>query len=129
VLWIVLLITAAGLKVNTWYILAVGSIGMVQNIIVAGASRDPSAFGIHLEYKQSFLERKVMSTLKATEVAYPHVGRSLLETFFPGKLRDDEEAWWKEAQEKAMSYGQADEDDMDEAAKEETTDIGSSPNR
>ncbi|KAK7903103.1 hypothetical protein LTR67_001120 [Exophiala xenobiotica] len=37
--WILLLITAAGLKKNTWFLLAVGGIGILQNIFVAGWRR------------------------------------------------------------------------------------------
>ncbi|KAI9767031.1 MAG: hypothetical protein M1840_005990 [Geoglossum simile] len=93
-LWLVLLVTAAGLKVNTWYLLGVGSIGMVQNVIVAGASRRPSAFGIHLKYRESFFRPKVMEALMDTEKQYPQVGRSLLPTFFPGDLKESETDWW-----------------------------------
>lgn len=50
VLWISLLITAAGVKTNTWYLLAVGGIGILQNVLVAGWRRDPSALGVHLDF-------------------------------------------------------------------------------
>jgi hypothetical protein len=39
-LWIVFLITVAGLKQNTWYLLAIGGLGMIQNVVVAGVSRE-----------------------------------------------------------------------------------------
>jgi len=96
-----LLITVAGLKTNTWYLLAVGSIGMVQNIVVAGASREPHAFGVHLKPVGQHLHYKVMEALKAVEDDQPGVGLSLLPTFFPGKLREDEISWWDTAREKA----------------------------
>lgn len=93
-LWMFLLMTVAGLKEHTWFLLGIGGIGMLQNIIVAGAPRDPSTAGIHLVYRKSFVNRKVMKTLMAVEEEYPYVGLSLLETFFPGQLREDEELWW-----------------------------------
>ncbi|SPO00289.1 uncharacterized protein DNG_03134 [Cephalotrichum gorgonifer] len=95
VLWILLLITAAGIKQNTWFLIAVGAIGIVQNILVAGWPRSPEAFGIPLrEEKHVFGEQKVMDTLFAVEDKYPRVGRSMLDTFFPGKLLPEEEERW-----------------------------------
>jgi len=96
-LWIALLIAVSGLKRNTWFLLVVGVLGMIQNIIVCGAPRDPSAFGIHLRFKEVIVEKKVMEALKAIERKYPYVGRSLVDVYFPGGLRPDEEEYWKEA--------------------------------
>ncbi|KAL8920387.1 MAG: hypothetical protein Q9208_006268 [Pyrenodesmia sp. 3 TL-2023] len=93
-LWLALLITVAGIRENTWYMLAVGSIGMVQNVFVAGKSRKPSAFGLHLEFSKAIVKEKVMMTLMATEIAYPTIGRALISTFFPGNLTKQEEEWW-----------------------------------
>lgn len=95
-LWVFLLITAAGKKENTWYLLAVGGVGILQNIAVAGWARRPSAFGVHLKPVAVIGHPKVMHALIATEQKYPHVGASMRETFFPGKLREDEEETWKE---------------------------------
>jgi hypothetical protein len=47
--WMVLLIVAAGIKKNTWYLLGVGSIGMLHNILVAGWKRKAEAHGIPLD--------------------------------------------------------------------------------
>ncbi|KAH6972628.1 hypothetical protein EDB80DRAFT_833937 [Ilyonectria destructans] len=82
--WILLLITAAGIKQNTWFLIAVGGIGILQNISAAGWSH---VIG----------ESKVMDTLFAVEKAYPQVGRSMLATFFPGKLRPREQEKWDES--------------------------------
>jgi hypothetical protein len=100
-LWILLLITAAGLKQNTWFLLATGGIGILQNIFVAGWRRSPKAFGVPLNFETVIGEPKVMDTLFAVEKAYPRVGRSMRETFFPGKLRLDEEKKWDELEELA----------------------------
>ncbi|KAL8868543.1 MAG: hypothetical protein Q9198_008142 [Flavoplaca austrocitrina] len=94
VLWLALLITVAGIRENTWYLLAVGFIGMAQNVFVAGKSREPSAFGLHLEFDRAIIRKKVMMTLMTAEIAYPTVGRSLIGTFFPGNLTKWEEEWW-----------------------------------
>lgn len=87
-LWILLLITAAGQKTNTWYLLAVGGIGILQNIYVAGAQRSPKNFGVPLEYIAVFGETSVIETLFQVEEQYKDVGRLLLGEFFPGDLRE-----------------------------------------
>ncbi|KAK9233800.1 hypothetical protein V1525DRAFT_392107 [Lipomyces kononenkoae] len=94
-MWILLLITAAGLHQNTWFLLAVGGIGIVQNIFVAGASRSPKDFGVPLKFVEVIGNHKVMQTLFEVEAKYPRVGRSMLEIFFPGPLRPDEKERWE----------------------------------
>ena len=94
IFWILLLITAAGLRQNTWFLLAIGGIGILQNIFVAGWRRFPEAFGVPLEFEAVIGKPKVMDTLFAVEEAYPCMGRSMRDTFFPGKLRIDEVKKW-----------------------------------
>lgn len=106
-LWILLQITAAGLKNNTWFLLAVGGIGMVQNIFAAGSPRRPESFGIPLDFEMVIGEKQVMQTLYAVEAVYPRVGRSMLEEFFPGKLRVNEISRWAEFEEQADSIDAA----------------------
>ena len=92
--WILFLINVAGLQDHHWYFLAVGFLGMVQNVFVAGAPREPSAFGIHLDLIECFQDGKVMRVLQSTEEAYPGTASHLVKTFFPGGLRPDEEEIW-----------------------------------
>ncbi|KAH7014237.1 uncharacterized protein B0I36DRAFT_255149 [Microdochium trichocladiopsis] len=47
-LWTFLLLSVAGLQDNTWFLVAIGALGMVQNVLAAGAPRHPSASGLHL---------------------------------------------------------------------------------
>lgn len=94
-LWIVFLITAIGWKQNTWYLLAVGGIGIFHNVYVAGAKRKASATGIHLKKVEIIQRQKVMDALMDLENAYETVGRSLLDEFFLGKLRPAEKQWWE----------------------------------
>lgn len=95
-MWIMLLITAAGIKQNTWFLLAIGGVGILQNIFVAGWRRRPEAFGIPLTFVEVFGDNKVMKALYAVEEKYPHVGASMVETFFPGgNLRADEKTKWE----------------------------------
>ncbi|KAL0580019.1 hypothetical protein V5O48_002022 [Marasmius crinis-equi] len=93
-LWIIFLITVTALEEDAWYLLAVGGIGMVQNVIIAGARRDLGTSGIHLEEIEVFRQRTVMDTLMDLESAYKHVGKSLLAEFFPDGLRTAEKEWW-----------------------------------
>jgi hypothetical protein len=94
--WLVLLITVAGYKIDSWYLLGIGLVGMAQNVVAAGAPRSMSAHGIPLEYIETIQYEKVMKTLQELEDKYPSVGASLLPVFFPGKLREDEQKWWDE---------------------------------
>ncbi|KAI4268628.1 MAG: hypothetical protein L6R38_007785 [Xanthoria sp. 2 TBL-2021] len=95
VLWIGLLIIAAGVKQNTWYLLAVGGIGIFQNVLVAGWRRKPSALGIHLEFRGVVGEMTTMDALLALESRHTRAGRSLLPIFFPGALLPEETVKWQ----------------------------------
>lgn len=96
VFWIVLLIIAAGTQQNTWFLLAIGGIGIAENIFVAGAQRRPEAFGVPLKFREVIAETSVMETLFSVEKAYPRAGQAMLDTFFPGKLRPKEVERWEE---------------------------------
>jgi hypothetical protein len=97
--WVLLLITAAGIKENTWYLLAVGAIGILQNMIAAGVRRTPAALGVPIEYDSIIGDPSVMQTLYAVERKQSGLGRSMLPIFFPGKLTDDEVKEWKRLEE------------------------------
>lgn len=96
-LWILLLITAAGLRANTWFLLAVGGVGMLQNIFVAGWPRRPENFGIPLEYVTTIGNRKVMKTLFELEEGLDTrlwgLGCAMLNEFFPGDLPIEDMKW------------------------------------
>ena len=100
VLWVALLITVSGIQDRTWFLIAVGALGMLYTVVVAGAPRRPEAFGIPLQYVDVYVKDKVMEALKAVESDYPGVGHSMLATFFPGGLKEKEVAFWEEAKAK-----------------------------
>ncbi|EXJ85220.1 hypothetical protein A1O3_05895 [Capronia epimyces CBS 606.96] len=102
-LWILLLITAGGLSRNTWFLLAIGGIGILQNVFVAGFRRFPEAYGIPLTLENVIGSPKVMETLYAVEEQYPRIGASMRATFFPGDLRPDEEEKWQRFADKAKA--------------------------
>jgi hypothetical protein len=98
VFWIALLITVAGLKSHSWFVLAVGALGMFQNAAVAAVSRDSSKRNLPLIVVDQIITRKVMDGLMDLEIAFPGQARPLLDEFFPGgieKLREDEREWWE----------------------------------
>lgn len=102
--WLILLITCCGIKTDSWYLLAVGGLGMAQNIIVASVPRTPAALGLPIELVKSgneeqispgiFAEPKVMWTIMEFEGKHRGLGDALVKEFFPGKLLDWEENWW-----------------------------------
>lgn len=92
--WLALLITVAGLKTNTWYLLLVGGIGMFQNAVLAAVERRPARRNLPLVLRDTIKTKKVMDGLMDLEVTYPGSGRHLAYEFFPGKLRKQEESWW-----------------------------------
>ncbi|KAL7956843.1 hypothetical protein V8C34DRAFT_199740 [Trichoderma compactum] len=47
-LWGCLLITVSGLKQNTWFLVLIGGIGMIQNIYASAARRPASAFNVRI---------------------------------------------------------------------------------
>jgi len=91
VLWICLLISSSALTDQSWFLIAVGGIGMLQNMFVAGWSRRPEALGIPLAYTTVIGSPKVSATIMECERAFPTVGRALAGTFFPGGLFPSEE--------------------------------------
>ncbi|KAL4976414.1 hypothetical protein BDW66DRAFT_134926 [Aspergillus desertorum] len=94
--WVALLITASGINSGSWYLIAAGGMGMLQNIFVAGWKRTPAAYGVPLDFVEVVGEVKVMGTLLELERRYEKLGRSLLGTFFPGDLRENEVKQWEE---------------------------------
>jgi hypothetical protein len=109
-LWIVFLIVAGGLHDNTWYLLGVGAVGMIQNIAVAGKRRTPEAHGIPLsELRKPIFGKgqengnrpKIMSVLYEVENAHPGIGLAIRPEFFQEfSLREDEIEAWKTFEEK-----------------------------
>ncbi|KAF9641673.1 hypothetical protein BFW01_g1656 [Lasiodiplodia theobromae] len=104
-LWVALLVVAAAggvVREYAGFMVAVGAVGMAQNVYVAGARRRPEAVGVPLVFREVIGETKVFETLLRVEERYPKVGRSMLDTFFPGgHLSEEERARWRAVEEKA----------------------------
>jgi hypothetical protein len=93
VMWLLLLINVAGPKVNTWFLLAVGAIGMFQNAVLAAVERPSHHRNLPLRAVETIVTSKVMDGLMDLEVVHGW-GAPLLREFFQGRLRDDEKDWW-----------------------------------
>lgn len=92
--WILLLITVAGLRSHTWFLVCVGGLGMLQNAIVASVARSPTRRGLPLTLVDTIVEDKVMDGLMDLERTINGAGQALLDEFFPGSLRKAEYTWW-----------------------------------
>lgn len=92
ILWVLLLITSSALVDDAWFLIAVGGIGMLQNMFVAGWSRKPEALGVPLDFKGVIGSPKVMDVLLEVERMHEKVGKNMLGTFFPSGIRDNEQA-------------------------------------
>ncbi|KAL9083218.1 MAG: hypothetical protein Q9165_008624 [Trypethelium subeluteriae] len=103
VLWVCLLITSSALTDHAWFLIAVGSIGMLQNIFVAGWSRKPEDLGLPLKFDGVIGHRKVIETLYKVEERLPKAGQRLAGEFFPAGLRKDEEEKLKGIGEEAVN--------------------------
>lgn len=135
-LWVMLLITVAGISQNTWCkssspsllsrrpqsllraiqpevsshhrilagLLGIGLLGTMQNLVAAGASRSPSALGLHVKHKETIRGQSVVRVLKEVEQKYPLVGSSLVKVFFTGSLRarGDDLIFWQNAMKSRM---------------------------
>ncbi|KAK2877079.1 hypothetical protein FQN49_001442 [Arthroderma sp. PD_2] len=102
VLWVLLVILAAGLKKNAWYIISAGGMGTIQNAYVVGGKRSPDSFGLPLEFHDVVGEVDVMDTLLAVEEKYPNLGSNMVSTFFPdGQLTEEQRKKWNTLREKA----------------------------
>ena len=123
-LWVLLLISIAGLQHNTWFLLGVGCLGMVQNVCVASFSRQPDAMGIPLEFVTKISGPKVMPVLKNTELQFPVVGAVLVKIFFNGRLRDDERRFWEARVVEAESYSQKNEISQGPQNQSRTSTVG-----
>ena len=94
VLWLALLIAVAGLRSHVWFLLLVGGLGMLQNVVVAASSREPEKRNLNLRLVEVILTRKVMDGLMDLEIGFEGFGDALLKEFFPGKIRKEETEWW-----------------------------------
>ncbi|KAH6663307.1 hypothetical protein F5X68DRAFT_144521 [Plectosphaerella plurivora] len=109
-LWVLLLVSAAGVANGAIYLLAIGGLGMFHCIVVVGSRRKPGALGVHLEYRGVVGDMTVMGSLLQCEERYSGVGKALLPIFFPGKLLPEEVAQWAALEESKRIAKEAEQD-------------------
>jgi hypothetical protein len=81
-----------------WFLLGIGVLGSVQNLLVARSPRKPESMGLQLEMDnglQVIGNVKVERALDELEEKFPPFGENLLKVFFPDGLREDEKRRWK----------------------------------
>ncbi|RYO19223.1 hypothetical protein AA0111_g10418 [Alternaria arborescens] len=94
VFWVALLITVAGLRSHSWYLVVVGSLGMLQNAMLGAVARKPERRDLPLRHVDTIATRKVMDGLMDLEATIGGAGVRLLDEFFPGFLTEKEIQWW-----------------------------------
>lgn len=94
--WFIILISLAGIRSHTWCLIIIGVIGWVHNIMLADLARKPGSRNLPLKLLDSISTYNIMDGLMDLEVTYAGCGEALLPEFFPGRLRPDEEEWWRE---------------------------------
>lgn len=90
--WFFLLLNVSAPKNYSWFLLAIGGIGMFQNAVLAALEQRPEMRNLPLKHVETIRTRKVMDGLMDLEVSHGG-GRFLLKEFFPGLLRPAEEDW------------------------------------
>ncbi|KAK6068650.1 hypothetical protein SCUP234_11053 [Seiridium cupressi] len=95
VLWLLVMISVAGLDEHTWALILVGFVGTIHNTLLGGMARDPKHRNLPLNLIDTITASKVMDGLMDLEVTHPESAHALLTEFFPGEIRPNEKDWWK----------------------------------
>ncbi|KAI4115807.1 MAG: hypothetical protein LQ338_007802 [Usnochroma carphineum] len=107
VLWMALLIIIARDEGQTWFLMIIGGLGILQNIVVAGAPRPASAFGFHLRQREVLYSPNVRHALCQAEEKIAGLGCCLRPIYFPGKAtKEDDEAFAFAEQERIQQHRQ-----------------------
>ena len=75
-LWAVLLLSVVALNANAWFLIAVGTIGMIRNAFIAAAGRVPETRGLCLE-QEVLIGKKNMDVLMDLETWESGCGRGV----------------------------------------------------
>lgn len=100
-------ITCTGIVSDTWYLMAVGGLGMLHNLVSAGWPRRSEAMGLPIslvktdagsqeDQMQIVAEIKAMWTLMELKLQHAGFGKALLPEFLPGPLKGWEDQWWQD---------------------------------
>ncbi|KAI0528299.1 hypothetical protein F5B22DRAFT_584534 [Xylaria bambusicola] len=94
--WFLILTSLAGIRSHTWCLIVIGTMGWVHNVMLADLTREPKSRNLPLKLLDTISTYKTMDGLMDLEVTHAGCGEALLPEFFPGRLRPDEEEWWRE---------------------------------
>ncbi|KAH6658184.1 hypothetical protein BKA67DRAFT_557359 [Truncatella angustata] len=94
VLWLLVMISLAGLDEHTWALILVGFVGTLHNTLLGGMARDPKHRNLPLNLIDTITASKVMDGLMDLEVTHPGCAHALVTEFFPGVIRPNEKDWW-----------------------------------
>lgn len=97
-LQLLLLLVVAALQDHAWFLIAIGTLGIVQNALAAGTRRDLGTTGIHLQQMRDPVSDRhdVLKALRKAEEIEPYVGVGLFPVFFPGGLQQRGKQWRNE---------------------------------
>ncbi|KAL8782698.1 MAG: hypothetical protein Q9213_005177 [Squamulea squamosa] len=94
ILSVTLLITIARKEGQTWFLMMIGGLGILQNIVVAGSPRPAGALGFYLRKRKLIYSAKVRDALCEAEKEVRGAGTALRPILFSGKATDaDNEAF------------------------------------
>ncbi|KAH4932387.1 hypothetical protein HBI39_211710 [Parastagonospora nodorum] len=83
----------------TMYLLAIMGVGTIGNIRTVALPRSSAAHGIPLKTVDVITGIKVLGAIQALEQKYEGCGEPLLKEFFPGGVKDQDQAWFDDLKE------------------------------
>jgi hypothetical protein len=83
----------------TMYLLAIMGVGTIGNIRTVALPRSSAAHGIPLKTVDVITGTKVLGAIQALEQKYEGCGEPLLKEFFPGGVKDEDQAWFEDLKE------------------------------
>ncbi|KAI3316454.1 hypothetical protein HD806DRAFT_517540 [Xylariaceae sp. AK1471] len=99
--WFLILISLAGIRSHTWCLIVIGVIGWVHNVALADLTLEPESRNLPLKLLDTISTHRTMDGIMDLEVTHGGCGEALLPEFFPGRLRPDEDEWWREKEKRS----------------------------
>ncbi|KAI9722466.1 MAG: hypothetical protein M1828_004713 [Chrysothrix sp. TS-e1954] len=96
VCWILLLIMVSDLRGNSWYLVGIGFLGLVQNSFVAGSPRTPTARGLPLRFEGEIggEGNDAAGALVDAEERYEGLGKALFRNLVEDVTAENLERMW-----------------------------------
>ncbi|KAF2087719.1 hypothetical protein K490DRAFT_41192 [Saccharata proteae CBS 121410] len=97
--WIVLLISASGIRANSWYLVGIGALGLVQNAWVAASPTTPESQGLHLDFQGVTASDNALKALLIADQKFGGLGLALLKIYCPDLEQQEILSEWHYLQE------------------------------